>query len=904
MQEVYSSSGDDGLTTLSSLLPNPIHLGQIADFWKRYDSLADSNDRKMSKHLNDNLDVLLIFAGLFSAINTAFISFTMPALSPNPSTETNKLLRLMMSGAGNQTLALSDSQPFEPEPISIAINCLLYASLSCSLLAAMGVMMCKEWLHSFDRSGQTGSIEDQGRLRQRKLDGARRWELEAIIDFLPNIVLFSVTLFFIGLGVYLLTVNKTVAAIVGAFAGFGAVVAWISILASTFFPLCPYETATARVLRRAARILASFWTRVRRMKRKIAETRVVKGALQLLSVIYGLSKEAFRRVLSSSGSGETLLVRHRPHRQTTFDSVYPERDAEETEKQNEQQVTNARAALWLLEMAPSREDQLIGVQFLSTISKEACAAVIVKSERRQLIISLTLEAFDIWRNQPNEKTQETAEYFGRALGHVLPQTRGGTERWKELAALIQGPRLSLGRRFLRELDSFDHTPDFLDTVGEEYILQFAVLRTLIHTKDIPIETYRWTKLKFLIRNKDENSQLLGHWAMLMDVTDNDFPLALACGVQAMKSVERQAAPDSAAALVSDAVEIYNACIHKTRELVEESKLLPAFQELVADALTDMMAYFAQSVFLDPIERQMIDFFISALQLLQSVRDSGHKPCLDDSAFEGLWYTFDSVILAIDSSAEIERGYAEELVIKTLESISEWLPAKFGVFTPMTGLENHRPTMEYIISRVAEELQKSEGRFVHLMYRNRFRWFTQASGTLRAAWTDAGLSSQLIEALRRPDAWKGTVLLIRIFEDITEMSPEWCRRLVADGFLTSVADAIAHFDQTEDGNSLRRGYIQCRLTRALLSVWRHCSAISEINWPMEKMLSVITRASSATERLLRRDAAPSSGSEAQPFPSVVLDNNAVYDIRDGLISFFDWTKERLPASTVIGQDMGL
>lgn len=372
----------------------------------------------------------------------------------------------------------------------------------------------------------------------------------------------------------------------------------------------------------------------------------------------------------------------------------------------------------------------------------------------------------------------------------------------------------------------------------------------------------------------------------------------------MKSVERQAGPESAAALVSDAVEIYNACIHKTREIVEDNRLPPAFQELVADATTDMMTYFAQSTFVDPIERQMIDFFISSLQLLQSVRDSGHKPCLDDAAFEGLWFTLDSVILAIDSSAEIERGSAEELVLKTLESISEWLPsAKFGMYSPMVGLENHTPTIEHIISRLSDELQKVEGRFVHLMYRNRFRWFTQASGTLRAAWMNAGLSSQLVEALRRPDGWKGTVLLIRILEDITEMSPEWSRRLVADGFLTSVADAIQHFDKAEDGNPLKRSYIQCRLTRALLSVWKHCSAIPEINWPMEKMLIVINRASSALERLLRRDATQ-TGSEDQPSPSVMLDKNAVCDTRDKLISFFDWAKERLPTSILISQDTGL
>ncbi|KIO33014.1 hypothetical protein M407DRAFT_66018, partial [Tulasnella calospora MUT 4182] len=202
MQGSSSSSGDE------SLLPNSIHLGQIADFWKRYDSVADGHDLKLSKHLNDNLDVLLIFAGLFSAINTAFISFTMPALSPNPATETNALLRLLISGADNKTLAAFDqSETFSPTLISIAMNCLLYASLACSLVAAIGAMMCKEWLHSLDRAGQTGSIEDQGRIRQRKFDGAQRWQLETIIDFLPTSILISITLFFTGVVVFLITLN-------------------------------------------------------------------------------------------------------------------------------------------------------------------------------------------------------------------------------------------------------------------------------------------------------------------------------------------------------------------------------------------------------------------------------------------------------------------------------------------------------------------------------------------------------------------------------------------------------------------------------------------------------------------------------------------------------------------------
>ncbi|KAG9033761.1 hypothetical protein FS837_002389, partial [Tulasnella sp. UAMH 9824] len=35
--------------------------GEIDNFWKRYDELADVHDQRLIKNLNDNLDVLLIF---------------------------------------------------------------------------------------------------------------------------------------------------------------------------------------------------------------------------------------------------------------------------------------------------------------------------------------------------------------------------------------------------------------------------------------------------------------------------------------------------------------------------------------------------------------------------------------------------------------------------------------------------------------------------------------------------------------------------------------------------------------------------------------------------------------------------------------------------------------------------
>ncbi|KAG9045647.1 hypothetical protein FS837_005924 [Tulasnella sp. UAMH 9824] len=199
-------------------------LAQISEFWKRYDRLADIHDKKMTSNLNGNLDVLLIFAALFSAINTAFISLTMPDLSPNPSDETNNLLRLLVMRADNNTLTPTDLSPaFSPNSNSIIVNCLLYASLSCSLLAAVGAMMAKEWLQSFDRTGQTGPLEEQGQFRQRKFNGVEQWHLEAVIKFLPNLLLLSVVLFFAGIILFLVPINTSVAGIVIAFSGLGGI---------------------------------------------------------------------------------------------------------------------------------------------------------------------------------------------------------------------------------------------------------------------------------------------------------------------------------------------------------------------------------------------------------------------------------------------------------------------------------------------------------------------------------------------------------------------------------------------------------------------------------------------------------------------------------------------------------
>ncbi|KIO16565.1 hypothetical protein M407DRAFT_44220, partial [Tulasnella calospora MUT 4182] len=154
--------------------------------WNRYDQLADGHDQRLIKNLNDNLDVLLIFAGLFSAVNTSFLQMTTPSLSPDPSAETNYLLRLLITKLDNTTFPSAPEPPSQSKVlISVRTNCLLYSSLCCSILAAVGAMLAKEWLQSFERDGQAGPLQDQVLRRQHKFNGVRQWQLEPMTRLLP-----------------------------------------------------------------------------------------------------------------------------------------------------------------------------------------------------------------------------------------------------------------------------------------------------------------------------------------------------------------------------------------------------------------------------------------------------------------------------------------------------------------------------------------------------------------------------------------------------------------------------------------------------------------------------------------------------------------------------------------------
>ncbi|KAG8872798.1 hypothetical protein FRB97_007343 [Tulasnella sp. 331] len=233
----------------------PDDFGEKDDFWQEYDDMADKYDSDMMARLNSNLDVLLIFAGLFSAINTAFIIVVMNGLSPNPADQTNILLLQLLVNNFNNTLSAADKTPQSQASITAARvdavrqNCVFFASLCCSLLAAFGAVVAKQWLISYERTGQVGTTKDQVVRRAQKFAGAEAWGLRPIVETLPGLLLISLALFFAALTDYLWTIDKGVGLVLLGFSAAGALSYGFTVLAAAFYPTCPYQTSVSATLR-------------------------------------------------------------------------------------------------------------------------------------------------------------------------------------------------------------------------------------------------------------------------------------------------------------------------------------------------------------------------------------------------------------------------------------------------------------------------------------------------------------------------------------------------------------------------------------------------------------------------------------------------------------------------------
>ncbi|KAG1723949.1 hypothetical protein EDB19DRAFT_1618020, partial [Suillus lakei] len=115
-------------------------------FWRVYKRVAEEHDGEFLEQYTSDMDIVLVFSGLFSAVSTSFIVAMESNLSPNPSDTTNALLtQLVQIGLGNITAASTSASTWSVSMTALRIQAIAYASLSMSLLAAFGAVLGKQW---------------------------------------------------------------------------------------------------------------------------------------------------------------------------------------------------------------------------------------------------------------------------------------------------------------------------------------------------------------------------------------------------------------------------------------------------------------------------------------------------------------------------------------------------------------------------------------------------------------------------------------------------------------------------------------------------------------------------------------------------------------------------------------
>ncbi|KAI0640222.1 hypothetical protein C8Q77DRAFT_119620 [Trametes polyzona] len=197
-------------------------------------------------------DTLLTYAGLFSAVLTAFNVESYSLLKADHADTTNALLAQMAaqmnSFALNPTF-MKATQPYTPLPPPstfraatsvVWINIFWFSSLICSLSAAFIGMMVKQWFHE-NEHGLSGTSRDAARLRQHRYDSLIKWRVGTIVAILPVLLQLASALFLAGLLTLLWSLHHVVAVVVAVLVSDLLVFTLVTMVTPTFSPDCVYK---------------------------------------------------------------------------------------------------------------------------------------------------------------------------------------------------------------------------------------------------------------------------------------------------------------------------------------------------------------------------------------------------------------------------------------------------------------------------------------------------------------------------------------------------------------------------------------------------------------------------------------------------------------------------------------
>ncbi|KAI0088766.1 hypothetical protein BDY19DRAFT_145576 [Irpex rosettiformis] len=244
--------------------------------WSAMSKVVRDFDEEKVKECKEDIDTLLVFAGLFSAVLSAFLVAVYPALQP----DRQDMILYTLDRIANQTagytiagsnltasLLVPPSPPeFHPSPNIVKVNALWFTSLILSLITASLGLLVKQWLREF-LAADTPSPQARLRLRNFREPAIKAWRVYEIAPALPILLQISLGLFFLGLCYFTAHIHLGLRDTILPF-----IVGWAFFIVATslfpfLFPRCPYKMtllkAPAARVRRGKIWVKEQWWRLR-----------------------------------------------------------------------------------------------------------------------------------------------------------------------------------------------------------------------------------------------------------------------------------------------------------------------------------------------------------------------------------------------------------------------------------------------------------------------------------------------------------------------------------------------------------------------------------------------------------------------------------------------------------------
>ncbi|EMD41503.1 hypothetical protein CERSUDRAFT_120556 [Gelatoporia subvermispora B] len=226
--------------------------------WAACAKAASDHDNEKAKAWKEEIDPLLVFAGLLSGILTAFIAVVWSQLAAAPSspeinTRMLELIYAQLAGQNNATsaeilAALSSVSPDADQPSSAWtwIGCLWFASLILSLSASSISLVVRQWLNHFTSPTPQDPVCSTYIHCLRWYMGLVGWHVAGTLSVLPLLLQMALILFLVGvviltwtaLGVSIAAVTTPLVTLLLTFLTF-------TTLAPIFDKTCPYKSPQA-----------------------------------------------------------------------------------------------------------------------------------------------------------------------------------------------------------------------------------------------------------------------------------------------------------------------------------------------------------------------------------------------------------------------------------------------------------------------------------------------------------------------------------------------------------------------------------------------------------------------------------------------------------------------------------